>query len=122
MSSSSMIQNTKTTGRPDRGPRPAEPATKCSNIMEESGHYYTVYFTSLSVGFAEDVAYQQAVMAQMPDEVGWLDAANLHTDECLGFKEFDLNSNKLKVPNEWRYLVEYALHSLPDKRTANTSS
>jgi hypothetical protein len=90
--------------------------------MEESGHYYTVYFTSLAVGFAEDVAYQQAVMAQMPDEVGWLDAANLHTDECLGFKEYDLNSNKVKVPNEWRYLVEYALHSLPDKRTANTSS
>ena len=93
--------------------------------MEESGHYYTVYFTSLAVGFAEDVAYRQAVMAQMPDEVGWLDAANLHVDQCLGQmggKEFDLDGNLRLVPNEWRYLVEFAQHSLPDKYGENTTS
>ena len=46
--------------------------------MEEAGHYYTVYYTSLAVGFREDVAYTQAVLAQMPDEISWLDAASLH--------------------------------------------
>jgi len=90
--------------------------------MEESGHYYTVYFTSLAVGFAEDVAYRHALLAQMPDEVGWLDAANLHMDECLNWKEYDLNGNKRLVPNQWRYIIEFAQHSLPDKYTGNSSS
>jgi hypothetical protein len=90
--------------------------------MEESGHYYTVYFTSLAVGFAEDVAYQHALLAQMPDEVGWLDAANMHTNECLNMSEYDLNGSKTAIPNNWRYLIEFAIHSLPDKRTGNTSS
>ncbi len=90
--------------------------------MEESGHYYTVYFTSLAVGFAEDVAYQHALLAQMPDEVGWLDAANMHINQCVGWNEFDLNSSKVEVPNHWRYVIEFGLHSLPDKKQDNTSS
>jgi hypothetical protein len=90
--------------------------------MEESGHYYTVYFTSLAVGFAEDVAYQHALLAQMPDEVGWLDAANMHINECASFREYDLNGAKSTVPNNWRYLIEFVIHSLPDKRLDNASS
>jgi hypothetical protein len=80
--------------------------------MEESGHYYTIYFTSLAVGFKKNVAYKQAVFAQMPDEVGWLDAANLHTDYCLNSKETNLENRNVRVPNEWRFLVETAIHSL----------
>ncbi|MEP6747604.1 MAG: DUF6765 family protein [Bacteroidota bacterium] len=81
--------------------------------MEESGHYYTVYFTSLAVGFAEDVAYQHAVLAQMPDEVGWLDASNVHQAQCRGIDEYDLRGVKRRIPAGWRFNIEFALHSLP---------
>lgn len=50
--------------------------------MEESGHYYTVYYTSLAAGFDEKLAYRHAVLAQMPDEVAWFDAAHIHILYC----------------------------------------
>lgn len=50
--------------------------------MEESGHYYTVYYTSLAAGFNERLAYRHAVLAQMPDEVAWFDAAHIHILYC----------------------------------------
>ncbi|MDF2383827.1 hypothetical protein JMG10_20265 [Nostoc ellipsosporum NOK] len=50
--------------------------------MEESGHYYTVYYTSLAAGFNEKLAYRHAVLAQMPDEVAWFDAAHIHILYC----------------------------------------
>jgi len=90
--------------------------------MEESGHYYTVYFTSLAVGFKEEIAYRHAVLAQLPDEVGWLDAANMHINQCSRSKEYDLNGNKRRVDYRWRYDIEYAIHSLPDKINGNSSS
>ncbi len=81
--------------------------------MEDGGHYYTVYYTSLAVGFTEQVAYRHAVLAQMPDEVGWLDAANLHIRECISREEINLNGVSSAIPNDWRYHVQYGLHSLP---------
>jgi hypothetical protein len=90
--------------------------------VEESGHYYTVYFTSLAVGFKEEVAYTHALLAQMPDEVGWLDAANMHIHQCSGMDEYDLNGHKRPVPNDDRYLDEDAIHSLTDRESGNTSS
>ncbi len=99
--------------------------------MEESGHYYTVYFTSLAVGFDKDVAYRHALLAQMPDEVMALDAADNHFNECLGLyagskmtgrKRLDLDDKETAVANEWRYEIEFALHSLPGKGTDNTTS
>lgn len=47
--------------------------------MEESGHYYSVYLTSLAVGYPEHLAYTQAYYAQLPDELTTLDAATLHS-------------------------------------------
>ncbi len=91
--------------------------------MEESGHYYTVYYTSLAVGFKEDIAYQHALLAQMPDEVSWLDAANMHIKQCLFQSENNLNGVSQNVPPAWRYSIEYGLHSLPGKNlNANTRS
>lgn len=91
--------------------------------MEESGHYYTVYFTSLAVGFNEKIAYRHAVLAQMPDEVGWLDAAHMHMYECSNFfEEVDLAGKKRSVNSGWRSDVESAIHSLPDKVKGNSSS
>lgn len=88
--------------------------------MEEAGHYYTVYLTSLAVGFAEDIAYKHAVLAQMPDEVGYLDAANLHIKYCkMISKEKDLSGNSIRPPNDWRFIVEVALHSLTGGSSAN---
>ncbi|MFT4023905.1 MAG: hypothetical protein QM664_09010 [Flavihumibacter sp.] len=89
--------------------------------MEEGGHYYTVYVSSLAAGFAEDVAYRQAVLAQMPDEVSWLDAANLHIKACLSQRETDLLNHQRLVPLEWRYVIEYGLHSLPGRQLPATS-
>lgn len=91
--------------------------------MEEGGHYYTVYYTSLAVGFNEDIAYRHAVLSQMPDEIGWMDAANLHIAQCTFQSERNLNGVTQGIPPNWRYLVEYGLHSLPGKSlNANTRS
>jgi hypothetical protein len=91
--------------------------------MEEGGHYYTVYYTSLAVGFNEDIAYRHAVLSQMPDEVGWMDAANLHIAQCTFQSKRNLDGVTQGIPPNWRYLVEYGLHSLPGKSlNANTRS
>jgi hypothetical protein len=90
--------------------------------MEESGHYYTVYFTSLAVGFSTDVAYNHASLAQMPDEVGYLDAAHMHILQCVYRSEYNLSGHMQKSAHEWRFLIEFALHSLPDKSGGNASS
>jgi hypothetical protein len=91
--------------------------------MEEGGHYYTVYYTSLAVGFNEDIAYQHAVLSQMPDEIGWMDAANLQKRQCLFRSERNLNGVKQGIPPNWRYQVQYGLHSLPGQSlNANTRS
>lgn len=112
--------------------------------MEESGHYYTVYYTSLAVGFANDIAQRQALLTQMPDEVGWLDAANMHIDQCANrpvsytaafifgpvgeyiadnhFMEYNLEGKKQRVPADWRYTIEFALHSLKDPGSGVVSS
>jgi hypothetical protein len=84
--------------------------------MEEGGHYYTVYYTSLAVGFKKDIAYRHAVLSQMADEVGMLDAANLHKHECLRVlgPKFDLNDNLRFIDAAWRIKVE-KYHSLVDK-------
>jgi hypothetical protein len=81
--------------------------------MEEGGHYYTVYTTSLAVGFKEPLAFQHAVLAQMPDEVGWLDAANLHMKQIFSGSDVNTAGQNSRIPNDWRYQVEYGLHSLP---------
>ena len=86
--------------------------------MEEGGHYYTVYYTSLAVGFMEQVAYRHAVLSQMPDEVLWMDAAHMQTQQCRGYlggKETDLNNVSRYVPADERYNVQYGLHSLPGR-------
>lgn len=95
--------------------------------MEEGGHYYTVYYTSLAVGFNEEIAFRHAVLSQMPDEVLWMDAAHMQTQECKGHfgiskidlgKETDFNGVLRYVPADERYRVQYGLHSLPG-RTLN---
>ena len=48
----------------------------------EAGHYHTVYFASLAAGFDKDVAYANAMFAQMPDEVYSLDATSLFVDHA----------------------------------------
>ncbi|MBL7728212.1 MAG: hypothetical protein JNM68_11015 [Dinghuibacter sp.] len=92
--------------------------------MEEGGHYYTVYYTSLAVGFKEPVAYRHAVLSQMPDEVLWLDAAHMQTQQCKGTfgnrfislgKETDLDGVERYVPADERYRVQYGLHALPGR-------
>jgi hypothetical protein len=86
--------------------------------MEASGHYYTVYFTSLAVGFAEDVAYKHALLCQMPDQVNWLDATTLHSMECSPATRNNgenLSGTVTFTTSQWRYLVEYANHALPGK-------
>lgn len=52
--------------------------------MEEAGHYYTVYFTSLAVGFKPKAAHLHALLAQMPDMVGWMDASHMHKTQGFG--------------------------------------
>ena len=92
--------------------------------MEEGGHYYTVYYTSLAVGSKEDLAYRHAVLAQMPDEVGRMDAANMQIKEGSGIREYDFNNVLRSVPINERYGVQYGLHSLPGNQLsqAETSS
>ncbi|MFN8344194.1 MAG: hypothetical protein U0X91_04285 [Spirosomataceae bacterium] len=91
--------------------------------MEEGGHYYTVYTVSLAVGFANHVARRHAFFAQMPDEVDQLDAAHLEMTFAsrYGVGRVGMIEHSAGVPaeppvymreNEWRVMVEHALHSL----------
>ncbi len=93
--------------------------------MEEGGHYYTVYITSLAVGFSNSIAQQLATLAQMPDQIGAIDAYTLHVNRCVRGLPFtaivDLTGQKRKVSDDWRYLAESVLHSLVD-RSANNDS
>jgi hypothetical protein len=91
--------------------------------MDEGGHYYTVYYTSLAVGFNAQIAYQHALLCQMPDEISWLDAAHLHTSQCFNQNVPNFAGNNQLVPSDWRYSIQYGLHSLPNRDfNANTRS
>lgn len=83
--------------------------------MEEGGHYYTVYYTSLAVGFSEYVAYRHAVLSQMSDEVTAMDAAELQKAQCLGYRLVDLNDKKRFVGYRTRYLMQNGQHSLVNR-------
>ncbi len=89
--------------------------------MQEDGHYYTVYYTSLAVGFSDDIAQQHALLSQMADEVGALDAANLQSKQCLNIKEYNLNGAFEKVPFDDRALFQYAHHALVYNNSTNTT-
>lgn len=102
--------------------------------MEESGHYYTVYFVALAVGFSGKAAKGFAFCAQMPDEVASLDAKELEIRQGgLTARQTMVDTlRKLNIPetllakagvntnlstqvateNDWRMLVEQVLHSL----------
>lgn len=90
--------------------------------MEESGHYYTVYFTSLAVGFDDDIAYRQAMLAQMPDEIAFLDATPLHLHNALGGSLKNLKGEAKHPGTKWRSHTEQAVHSLVDKSSDDRSS
>ncbi len=103
--------------------------------MEASGHYYTVYFVSLAVGFDDDVAREFAFYAQLPDQLDKLDAADLEkkyftkvaleshntrldkgdrvTPEEIKYKKKKLE--ELNTENYWRVLIERTLHALTGK-------
>ena len=81
--------------------------------MEAGGHYYTVYYTSLAVGFKQEIAYRHAVLAQMPDQVGWLDAAHMQVTEAkVRGREVDLGGISRVVTTHERARVQSGLHSL----------
>lgn len=89
--------------------------------MEEGGHYYTVYYTSLAVGTTHATAFRHALLAQMPDEVGRMDAANMQMKEITGIREYDFNNVLRYVPINERYAVQYGLHSLPGNQLSNVT-
>jgi hypothetical protein len=89
--------------------------------MEAGGHYYTVYYTSLAVGFSEKVAFRHALLSQMPDQVSWMDAADMHIAQCKGSRLADFDNVTRNVPVIERYRAEYGLHSLPDKNLNATT-
>lgn len=83
--------------------------------MEEGGHYYTVYYTSLAVGFSEYVAYRHAVLSQMSDEVTAMDASELQQAQCLGREVVDLDNVKRGVNYRKRFLMQNGQHALVNK-------
>ncbi|AEI51516.1 DUF6765 family protein [Runella slithyformis] len=112
--------------------------------MEESGHYYTVYFVSLAVGFTNERSHEYAFYTQMPDEVEEFDAAFLEKKQFKNAGKFHAAKQALKIAysqlfpftpmgvgaleeslarqekilakaNQWRMIVELGLHSLTGK-------
>ena len=75
--------------------------------MEASGHYYTVYFVSLAVGFDDDVAREFAFYAQLPDQLDKLDAADLEkkyfTKVALESHNTRLDKGDRVTPEEIKY-------------------
>lgn len=53
--------------------------------MKEAGHYYTVYYVSLAVGYENKEAFTNAFFTQLPDEVEELDAAEQAFDFAKNF-------------------------------------
>ena len=92
--------------------------------MEAGGHYYTVYYTSLAVGYKQEIAYRHAVLAQMPDQVGWLDAAHMQVQEAkIGGRETDLGGISRVVTTHERAKIQAGLHSLvPNHLTKEKAS
>jgi hypothetical protein len=94
--------------------------------MEAGGHYYTVYYTSLAVGFKEDIAFRHALLSQMSDQISWLDAAHMQTTEAWGSignipflryfagtgRETDLDGNYSIIEPQARAFTQYAQHGL----------
>jgi hypothetical protein len=95
--------------------------------MEEGGHYYTVYYTSLAVGFKDDIAHQHALLSQMADEVADMDATNLQIKQCFNYmpfglnSEFDLEGNSRKVGASHRFTNQNAHHALQNKNSNITT-
>jgi hypothetical protein len=95
--------------------------------MEAGGHYYTVYYTSLAVGYRQDIAYQQALLAQMPDQVGWLDASHMQQTEAriptsmnqVRGKEVDLNNHFRSVTAHDRARIQAGAHALVPNHLSN---
>jgi len=83
--------------------------------MEESGHYYTVYYTSLAVGFRQRTAYRHAVLAQMPDEVSRLDATSVAINNCTYRPTHNLSGKWSQVSDQERYRVQSGGHALVNK-------
>nr|WP_314074198.1 DUF4157 domain-containing protein [uncultured Roseococcus sp.] len=65
-------------GLPCRVEVPADPSQPL--CWEEAGHYYTIYYTALACGVANDDAMRIAFWAQFPDEVSELDAVKAGFD------------------------------------------
>lgn len=92
--------------------------------MEESGHYYTVYFVALAVGYSKQASKEYAFYAQMPDEVENLDAVHLEkkqvkltllkllSDSIASKPVRELVKSITASENQWRMMVELGLHSL----------
>ena len=77
--------------------------------MEESGHYYSVYYVSIAVGFLNSIASQYAFFAQMPDEVSMLDAYDLEVTYATHAGDLPIVR---AIENNWRIRVEHGLHAL----------
>jgi RHS repeat-associated protein len=71
---------------------------------EQAGHYYTVYFASLAVGFSPVVAARNAFWAQLPDQLDRLDA---FAQEVQSWSPF-ADSNQ----QNWRDHVQRDIHAL----------
>lgn len=88
--------------------------------MEAGGHYYTVYYTSLAVGYKQEIAYKHALLAQMPDQVGWLDAAHMQVTEAkIRGSEVDLGGISRVVTTHERARIQAGPHSLVPNHLSN---
>ena len=73
--------------------------------MEESGHYYSVYLTAIAVGYDNTHAFLMAFHSQLPDEIRYFDAFELHIKSLNPFK-------KSEFGNSYRVGIEETIHSL----------
>ncbi|WP_375443588.1 DUF6765 family protein [uncultured Fibrella sp.] len=81
--------------------------------MEAAGHYYTVYYVSLAVGFSHEQAKDFAFFTQMPDQVKELDATNLEIE----YGKHVASLAKDLIKNNPR---KYALHPIQATQDAET--
>lgn len=92
--------------------------------MEVIGHYYTVYYVSLLVGFDEDTSFKLAFYTQLPDQVEELDAVAVTKKGGITFAVSTLapftiltsaNPNIYEASRKrlrWAYIIQTGLHAL----------
>ena len=91
-------------------------------LYAEAGHYYTILWVALQVGFSLDEAQFMAFFAQVPDEVAEFDAIEMYV-RAMSESLVDKGDGKTpRIARDSMSVYHTALHALTGQDAANETS